>query len=220
MSNENSSMIDAEAFMASLCNTNGDSSSHLVDLDDDEDSSSNEVEVIKELKINLDKHNCDLCCKGTFLLNRLLEFGGILNDKNKFACDICCVGFRTKYGVTKHKKMHKNLISNENINGDGQIETTNLHNESTTSRMTCEICLQSLKNKKTLADHQRNKHGNLKFACTECNIKCFNLKQYKYHLTTHARSPKKLFSCPACIKAKKGNLRERGATRHTCIVKT
>ncbi|GFX15539.1 hypothetical protein TNCV_3304681 [Trichonephila clavipes] len=134
MSNENSSVIDAEAFMASLCNTNGDSSSHLVDLNVDEDSSSNEVEVIKELKINLDKHNCDLCCKGTFLLNRLLEFGGIVNDKNKFACDICYEGFRTRSDLTKHKKIHESLISNENLNGDAQIETTNQHNESATSR--------------------------------------------------------------------------------------
>ncbi|GFQ69203.1 hypothetical protein TNCT_457831 [Trichonephila clavata] len=217
MSNENSSMIDAEAFMASLCNTNGDSSNHLVDLNVDEDSSSNEVEFIKELKINLDKHNCDLCIKGTFLLNRLLEFGGIINEENKFACDTCYKGFRTRSLLIKHKKTHEKLISNENINGDGQIKTPNQHDIDTSSRLTCKICFRSLKNKDTLSKHFRNKHGDLKYVCIQCNVKCFSHEQYKYHLSTHPRSSKKKTSCPACGRV---FLRKSGLGRHICIVET
>ncbi|GIY94530.1 uncharacterized protein CEXT_338341 [Caerostris extrusa] len=115
---DTSTMHDIEEYMASFSNTNGNSTNSLINLD----SSSDEVEIIQELKINLDNHQCDLCCKGTFLVNKLLQFGGVLNDKLKHACDICNQGFKTKSSLTKHKKLHAQGVINENSDIEIELE--------------------------------------------------------------------------------------------------
>ncbi|KAF8788358.1 NADH dehydrogenase flavoprotein like [Argiope bruennichi] len=110
-----SNQRDIEEYMASICDQNGKTvdNIHNITTSCDDECSSDEVEVIKELKVNLDKHECDLCCEGTFLVNKLLQFGGVLNDEYKHACDICNVGFKTKADVYKHKKLHEDGVLSE-----------------------------------------------------------------------------------------------------------
>ncbi|GFS80171.1 hypothetical protein NPIL_681281 [Nephila pilipes] len=215
--NDNSSTLDAEEYLASLCDTNKNSTSCLMNLNNAEDDSSDEVEFIKELKIGFDEHPCDLCCEGTLLLNKLLRFGGILDDVNNFACDICFEGFKTKPDMTEHKKVHENGTSVDNLeNGNIQTETF-----SPIATLNAELTLKSAKKKnskkvKSLKKHRKTKHRSSPHVCMICDLKFPTFKKFKNHCATHKNLPK-LLMCPSC---KKRFLYRRTLMKHICVVES
>ncbi|GIY57575.1 hypothetical protein CDAR_623311 [Caerostris darwini] len=212
---DTSTMHDIEEYMASFSNTNGNSTDSLINLD----SSSDEVEIIQELKINLDNHQCDLCCKGTFLVNKLLEFGGVLNDKLKHACDICNQGFKTKSSLTKHKKLHAKGVINENSDIEIELEIpttkTSVKVNGLSESVMCKVCYKILKTSKSLRKHVMTQHSNKTYICQICDTRFSKFRDFKKHCKAHTNSKPKLLSCPSC---KKQFMFKRSLTNHICTV--
>jgi len=136
-----------------------------------EESSDSDVEIIKELKVNLDDHNCDLCCEGLFLANRLMQFGGISNTKLKYVCEICDKGYKYKSGLDKHLKSHIETGSHEGVkskssplnsmlNSSYVLNSSNASNASFNSptTYTCDICSKVYLSRSGLKKHLR-KHS-------------------------------------------------------------
>ncbi|KFM58891.1 Zinc finger protein 337, partial [Stegodyphus mimosarum] len=91
---------DVLEFMSSFSVEDWNSTPRFFSEDD------NEVEIIRELKTDLNKHRCYLCCQGDFLVNKMLHFSGILNNEYKFACETCDRSFKCKSALTKHQYQH------------------------------------------------------------------------------------------------------------------
>ncbi|CAL1290594.1 unnamed protein product [Larinioides sclopetarius] len=232
MSSDTSSVPDIEEYMASICDQNGIADDSVLNASTscDDACSSGDVEVIKELKVNLDIHECNLCCEGAFLVNKLLQFGGVLNDKYKHACDICNTGFRTKADLKKHKKLHEDGILPEDSIQDmtSFLNIANSHEVSASSPspscqkknssapLICDICYKILKSQKTLETHKRNLHSNITYTCEVCNTKISNFRSFKKHCKTHTSS-QKFLTCPTCNKK---FLFKTAFKKHVCALKT
>ncbi|GBN38009.1 hypothetical protein AVEN_232934-1 [Araneus ventricosus] len=234
MSSDSSSMPDIEEYMASICDQNGIADNSILNATTscDDDCSSGEVEIIKELKVNLEKHECALCCEGTFLVNKLLQFGGVLNDKHKHACDICNTGFKTKADVNKHKKLHEDedlsedpgcqdLTSLLNVSNSHEISASRPSSSSrkkknSSAPVVCDICYKIFKSEKTLQAHKKNQHSNIIYTCEVCDTKFSKFQTFKKHCATHAGS-QQFVTCPTCNKQ---FLYKDSFKKHVCALKT
>ncbi|XP_055942607.1 zinc finger protein 62-like [Argiope bruennichi] len=234
MSSDTSSMPDIEEYMASICDQNGKTvdNIHNITTSCDDECSSDEVEVIKELKVNLDKHECDLCCEGTFLVNKLLQFGGVLNDEYKHACDICNVGFKTKADVYKHKKLHEDGVLSEdsciqNLTSllyvpdnsheiSSSTPSSSRKKSNSSAPVVCDTCYKIFKSEKTLKTHKKNQHSNIIYTCEVCTLKFSKFRDFKKHCGTHTNL-EKFITCPTC---KKQFLYKNSIKKHVCALKT
>lgn len=187
--------------------------------------SSDEIEIIRELKVTLDEHQCDLCCKGAFLVDKLLQFGGL---EHKYACEMCLESFKTKSEALKHANKHKRDSARSPVinakTGVAVIEAAAISEASTSTKdsetaknstaesesFCCHICNQHCKSEVGLKRHNTNRHG-LTHSCSVCGTNFKVLKEFKKHCKKNSCTPSstaklidnaspKLLSCPSCQK--------------------
>ncbi|XP_015903841.2 adult enhancer factor 1 [Parasteatoda tepidariorum] len=181
-------------------NLNGDAENSNKELNVSLSDSDSEIEIIQELKVTYTEHKCNLCSEGEFLIDRLLRYGGVLNDKHKFACEICDKGFAQKSSLTKHLKKHSktNITSTESPNSSVMSPTITPYKTNVTSKespnssvmspaitpYSCTVCKKFYKTERTLRTHSNKRHFG-RHICEICKLLFSDFNSFKSHCDTH-----------------------------------
>ncbi|KAG8198499.1 hypothetical protein JTE90_017365 [Oedothorax gibbosus] len=167
-------LSEAEEYLISLSELNNGA----MGVSNGYDSSSDEVEFIQELKVTLDRHECDLCCRGTFLVDKLLRFGGL---EGKFACEVCMTSFKSKAKAVAHARQHEteygvaspviccktgaSVLESVNVTefgaGSKEIESNKKSPLATEKSFSCGKCPKQYKSASGLRKHRSNRHCNI-----------------------------------------------------------
>ncbi|XP_035223278.1 histone-lysine N-methyltransferase, H3 lysine-79 specific-like [Stegodyphus dumicola] len=140
----------------------------------------NEVEIIRELKTDLNKHRCYLCCQGDFLVNKMLHFSGILNNDYKFACETCDKSFKCKSALTKHKYQHVGTNFERNQNKQNKRVQVRENNQNKRVRVR--------KNNRNKRAHVRENNPNKRVHVKETNQnKRVHVKENNQNIRVHVK---------------------------------
>lgn len=170
-----------------------DSAQNGIVIIDSSTSDDEEVEIVNEMTVTTEDHRCDLCNEGEFLIDKLLRFGGLINEKYKFVCDKCDENFEHKSKLKEHSSKCKGpecpqiVINNSSKNTNpATLPNSNVSvlDERGHPKM-CKICLKFFKRQSGLTVHMNTRHSGVIHTCEVCKATFSSFQQFRNHCSEH-----------------------------------
>lgn len=179
-------------------------------------SDDEEVEIVKEMTVITEDHKCDLCNEGEFLIDKLLRFGGLINEKYKFVCDKCDTNFELKSKLKEHSSKCKGpdcpqiaVNNSSESTNPATVPNSNVLNLDERRPKICKICLHFFKSQSGLTKHMNTRHSGVIHTCEVCKATFSNFQQFRQHCFEHQMQCRN-HVCTLCGKRfhSKANLRK------------
>ena len=172
--------------MASLENAQND----VINIDSDTNED-DEVEIVEELTVTTEDHRCNICNEGEFLIDKLLRFGGLINEKYKFVCDKCDKNFEQKSKLNEHSSKCKGPDTPQILAKSSQSKRpANPQNRDVSflkehCSIICKICFKVFKTQGGLTKHTNNQHSGATHTCEVCKAAFTNYQLFRHHCFEH-----------------------------------
>ncbi|XP_028128802.1 zinc finger protein OZF-like [Diabrotica virgifera virgifera] len=118
------------------------------------------------------------------------------NNGVSLTCKICCKGHESKESLFEHYETHR-TIAEQLQYCDKDEEDKYVLLDSDDEKVTCDLCLATLKNKATYHIHLQQRHRSKENYCEICKRNYANQYVLSIHNATHSSDPKTLV-CVIC----------------------